>query len=453
MKRKIVIPLAILVTLIGIGASQYPKLYIATGYGAKSMATAVFVAGRDPLLVKLTDLNYSIVKYTKNVVDYEKKSVSSSFWGLAKQTAIFREGYGCCLIGDLTSDTLLKMSFQLPVNRKVGTWKIPWPDGDLIKDTAYHEIDKVELQNAVDLVFDGPQEYSKGTAAVVVIYKGELITEKYAKDLGITSETRLWGWSMSKSLINAMAGVLTKQGRLDVNAVAPVPEWQKDLRRDITINNLMHMSSGLKWNEDYGDVSPATKMLYRSSNCFKVAVDVPFQDKPETKWTYSSGTTNILSGIIRSLIGNDEIYRNFPYREIFNRIGMSSAILETDAAGNFVGSSFGYATARDWARFGLLYFNDGIWKNDTILPKGWVTYSRTPAIASKGQYGAQFWLNKSKKLPDVPEDMFSCNGHRGQFVYIIPSKNLVIVRLGFSVEHFNENEFLKGILASIHLIK
>ena len=449
MKLKIVIPLAIVVALIGIGGSQYPKLYIATGYGAKSMATAVFVAGRDPQMVKLTDLNYSIVKYTKNTVDYENKSVTSSFWGLAKQTAIFREGYGCCLIGGLPTDSLQKNSFQLPISCKVGAWQIPWPNGDKLKDTTFAEIDKVKLQSAVTDAFDGQQEYLKGSAAVVVIYKGELVAEKYAKELGINAETRLWGWSMSKSLINAMAGVLTKQGKLDVKAVAPVPEWQKDLRRNITISDLMHMSSGLKWDEDYGDVSSATNMLYRSPDCYKVAIDVPFQDKPDTKWNYSSGTTNILSGILRSLIGNNNTYHRFPYQEIFNKIGMASMILETDAAGNFVGSSFGYATARDWGRFGLLYFNDGIWKNDTILPKGWVTYSRTPAVASKGQYGAQFWLNKSKKLPDVPEDMFSCNGHRGQYIFIIPSRNLVVVRLGFSTEHFDDNEFLKGILAAI----
>ena len=449
MKLKIVIPLAVVLALLGIGGSQYPKLYIATGYGAKSMATAVFVAGRDPQMVKLTDLNYSIVKYTSNIVDYEKKSVTTSLWGLAKQTAIYREGYGCCLMGDLPANSFQKMSFNLPANTKVGTWKIPWPDGDQIKDTLFPEIDKVKLQTAIDSAFDGPTEYRKGSAAVVVIFKGELVAERYAKELGIGAETRLWGWSMSKSLINAMAGVLTKQGKLDINSVAPVQEWQNDLRRNITVNDLMHMSSGLKWDEDYGDVSSATNMLYRSPDCYKVAIDVPYQDKPDIKWNYSSGTTNILSGIIRSTIGNDLAYWNFPYVEIFNKIGMSSMILEADASGNFVGSSFGYATARDWARFGLLYFNDGIWKNDTILPKGWVTYSRTPANASKGQYGAQFWLNKSKKLPDVPEDMFSCNGHRGQYVYIIPSRNLVVVRLGFSTEHFDGNEFLKGILAAI----
>lgn len=450
MKRKIIVPLAVIAALVVIGASQYPKLYLATGYGAKSMATAVFVAGRDPQLVKLTDLNYSIVKYTKSVVDYQNKTVATSFWGLAKQMAVYREGYGCCLVGELSDDSPQKNPFHLPNNRIEGAWHIPWPDGDLIKDTLFDEIDTVKLKEAVDAAFDPPSQFVKGTGAVVVAYKGELVAEKYAKMLGINADTRLWGWSMTKSLVNAMVGVLSKQGKLDINAVAPVPQWQGDQRRNITIGNLMQMSSGLKWDEDYGDVSSATNMLYRSPDCYKVAIDVPYQAMPETKWNYSSGTTNILSGIIRSLIGNDNIYHNFPYREIFDKIGMGSMILETDASGNFVGSSYGYGTARDWARFGLLYYYDGIWKNDTILPKGWVAYSRTAAVASKGEYGAQFWLNQSGKLPDVPRDMFSCNGHRGQRVFIVPSKKLVVVRLGFSEASFDHGQFLKGILGAIH---
>ncbi|NEW82965.1 MAG: serine hydrolase [Mariniphaga sp.] len=449
LRRKIVIPVVVIATLIIIAVSQYPKLYLATGYGAKSMATAVFVAERDPQMVNLTDLNYSIVKYTKSVVDYENKSVTTSFWGMAKQTAVYRNGFGCCLVGDRSADSLRMVTFNRPVFRQDGSWHMAWPNGDLVKDTVFSEIDTVKMNSAIDAAFDKPPTYEKRTAAVVVLFKGELVAEKYDKALGITPDTRIWGWSMTKSIINAMAGVLTKQGKLDVNAVAPVPQWQKDRRRDITINNLMHMSSGLKWDENYSDVSSATNMLYRSDDAYKVAIDVPYQKKPETDWNYSSGTTNIISGILRTLIGNDQSYHEFPYREIFNKIGISSMIIETDAAGNFVGSSYGYASARDWARFGLLYYNDGVWKGDTILPNGWVSYTRTPAVASKGEYGAQFWLNKSKKLPDVPEDMYSCNGHRGQRVYIIPSRNLVVVRLGFSEEGFNHNEFLKGILGAI----
>jgi len=448
MKRKIVILVVIIASLIIIVGSQYPKLYIATGYGAKSMATAVFVAGRDPLMVKATDLDYSIVKYTQNVVDYENKSVTSSFWGMAKQTAIYRKGLGCCLIGGLSADSLQAFTFTIPIKKRESVWKLAWPYGDRLKDTIYPEIDSSKMRTAINAAFDTSLEFKKRTAAVVVIYKGELIAEKYATELGITSDTRIWGWSMTKSIINAMAGVLNRQGKLNLNSTAPVSQWLNDRRRDITINDLMHMSSGLKWNEDYGDVSSATNMLYRSADCYKIAISVPYENKPGTEWKYSSGTSNILSGIIRTMIGNDLVYHEFPYREILNKIGITSMILETDAVGNFVGSSNSYATARDWARFGLLYYNDGVLKGDTILPKGWVNYTRTPAEASKGEYGAQFWLNRSKKLPDVPEDMFSSNGHRGQRVYIIPSRNFIVVRLGFSEEGFNHNDFLKGILAA-----
>lgn len=449
LRRKIVIPVVVIATLIVIVVSQYPKLYLATGYGAKCMASAVFVAERDPQIVKLTDLDFSIIKYTQSVVDYEKKSVTTSFWGMSKQTAVFRKGFGCCLVADCSADSVQMVTLIPPIIKREGAWRIAWPNGDLVKDTVYPEVDTLKLKSAVDVAFDNSSSYQKRTAAVVVIYKGELIAEKYDKTREITPDTRLLGWSMTKSIINAIAGVLSKQGKLNVKAVAPIPQWLNDRRRDITINDLMHMSSGLKWDENYGDVSPATDMLFRSADCYKVAIGAPFQKKTGTEWNYSSGTTNILSGIMRSLIGNDKIYYEFPYREIFNKIGITSMIMETDAAGYFVGSSYGYATARDWARFGLLYYNDGVWKGDTILPKGWVRYTTTPVAASKGEYGAQFWLNKSKNMPDAPEDMFSCEGHHGQRVFIIPSRNLIVVRLGFSEKGFSHNDFLKGILAAV----
>ncbi len=448
-KSKILIPILIVVALSSIVSSQYPKLYIATGYGAKTMATAVFVSGKDPALAQLIDLNYSIVKYTRSKIDFKNKTATTSFWGFAKQTAVYREGFGCCLVGNGTVDSLQKNCFTPPVTRRNGVWRTSWPNGDRMKDTIYPEIDTFKLKHTINSAFGPPAVDKRWTAAVVVVYKGELIAEKYSEALGITPDTRIWGWSMTKSIMNAMAGVLTKQRKLDVNALAPVNQWLNDRRRDITIDNLMHMSSGLKWDEDYGDVSSATSMLYRSANCYQEAIAPPYEKSPESEWKYSSGTSNILSGIMRTLIGNDQAYHEFPYREIFNRIGVSSMILETDAAGNFVGSSYSNATARDWARFGLLYYNDGIWEGDTLFSKGWVNYTRTPAAASKGEYGAQFWLNRSKKMPDVPEDLFFCDGHRGQRIFIIPSRKLVVVRLGFSEEGFNHNQFLKGILDAI----
>jgi len=448
--RKILLPVMIILVVIAILIkSQYPKLYIATGYGAKTMATAVFVSGKDPQTVQSIDLNYSIVKYTRSNIDFKNKSVTTSFWGLAKQTAVYREGFGCCLIGPTPREMLQQSGFSIPILKRNALWRIPWPDGDRRKDTIFPEIDTLKLKSAVNEAFGPSSTDKRWTAAVVVLYKGELIAEKYSDEMGITPDTRIWGWSMTKSIMNAMAGVLSKQKKLDVKATAPVSQWLNDHRRNITIHDLMGMNSGLKWDEDYGDVSSVTTMLYRSDNCFKIATGAPYQKAPGSEWEYSSGTSNILSGIMRTLIANDQAYHEFPYREIFNKIGVTSMLIETDAAGNFVGSSYSNATARDWARFGLLYYNDGVWKGDTILPKGWVSYTRTPASGSKGQYGAQFWLNQSKSVPDAPQDMFYCDGHRGQRIFIIPSRNLVVVRLGFSEIGFDHNKFLKGIQGAI----
>ncbi len=448
MKKRIWIPLLVVVTVLGIGTSQYPKLYIATGYAAKCMASGIFVAGREPEMVQANDLDYSIVKFTSNVINYNEKSVTSSLFGLSKQKAIYREGLGCCLIDESTPLKLIP-AYSLPKTFTAHSWRNPWPDGDRMSDTIFPEIDTTSLKNAVEVAFDEPGEKVKRTAAVVVAYKGKLVAEAYWKEQAITPDTKLWGWSMNKSMVNAMIGILVKQGKISISAFAPVEEWLYDKRREITVNDLMHMSSGLKWNEDYSDVSDATTMLYRDRNCYKSAINAPFEKKPNTEWKYSSGTANILSGIIRNTLNNDQQYFEFPYKELFNKLGMYSMVLETDAHNYFVSSSYGYASARDWAKFGQLYLQDGVWKGDTILPKDWVTYTRTPADVANGQYGAQFWLNRSKKLPDVPEDMFSCQGHRGQRIFIIPSRQLVIVRLGFEGNHFDFNQFLAGILKAI----
>ena len=448
-KRKLLIFTVIIVGVIIIAASQYPKLYIATGYGAKTMATALFKLNRDPQLTQSIDLRYSIMKYTSSKIDYLNKSVITSFFGLAKQTAVYREGYGACLIGEHSLEDLQHLSFNPPIVKRPTVWRTPWPVGDLVKDTTFEDVDTTKLKNVVNAAFGSPDTDPRLTAAVVVLYKGELVAEKYSSEMGITAESKLWGWSMTKSLTNAMAGILTKQHRLNVHATAPIKEWLNDRRRDITISDLMHMSSGLKWDENYEDVSSVTTMLYRSDDCYQKAIGEPYEKAPDTEWKYSSGTTNILSGILRTSIGNDQEYHNFPYKELFNKIGMSSAFIETDAAGNFVGSSYGYATARDWARFGLLYYNDGVWKGDTILPAGWVNYTRTPAKASGGQYGAQFYLNASKRFNDAPEDMYFCSGHRGQKIFIIPSRKIVLVRLGFMDDGFDFNGFLRDVLGAI----
>jgi len=233
-------------------------------------------------------------------------------------------------------------------------------------------------------------------------------------------------------------------------------EWDNDERKNITIDQLLHANSGLEWDEAYATPSPATNMLFTKANMGKYAMSYNLEYEPGTHFEYSTGTTNILSRVIRRKTGQH--YYRFPYNALFLKTGMYSAVLETDAAGTYVGSSYCFATARDWAKFGLLYLNDGVANGLRILPKGWVAYTRTPARgAIMGEYGAHFWLNAgapgnpSKRLyPLVPTDCFWADGYQGQSVWIIPSKQLVVVRLALQQgDKLDENRFLAGVLQAL----
>ena len=252
---------------------------------------------------------------------------------------------------------------------------------------------------------------------------------------------------MAKSYTNALVAMLVKEGKLDINQPIGFPEWKADGRNGITINHLMHMNSGLDWNEDYGNNSDVNIMLHKIGDMAQYTIDKKLLYKPDSVWVYSSGSTNIVSKIIRSKFNTDSAYYTFPYKSLFEKIGMHSAIWEVDASGTYVGSSYIYATMRDYARFGLLYLNDGCWLGERLLPEGWVDYTRKTANGSEGKYGAFFWLNYSGiDYPDVPRDMYCCRGHDGQYIYIIPSKQLVVVRTGFSKKGmFDYNAFLKNI--------
>jgi hypothetical protein len=212
------------------------------------------------------------------------------------------------------------------------------------------------------------------------------------------------------------------------------------------------MQSGLKWNEDYGSRSDVNLMLFNEGDMSRFAVSCPSEYPAGSNWKYSSGTANIISSLIRNEFESDTSCYAFIQDQFFEKIGITDAVFEVDPSGDFVGSSYLYATARDYARFGLLYLNDGVFNGEQILPEGWVDYTRTPASASNGEYGALFWLNRSGKFPSAPEDMYSCNGHDGQYIFIIPSRELVIVVLGFSPKPDNEidlDRLLKDILATV----
>lgn len=255
---------------------------------------------------------------------------------------------------------------------------------------------------------------------------------------------------MTKSITSAVLGVLEKQGRIDLQQDHLFPEWEKDGRSKITLNNLLHMNSGLAWEEDYTEISDVTKMLFLSEDMTGVQLKKELVGEPGSIWNYSSGTSNLLSGFIRDQFKSHQDYLNFWYTNFIDKIGMYSMTVETDLAGNYVGSSYSWATARDWAKFGLLYLNKGNWNGDQILNEDWIKSTARPVAGSEGQYGAHFWLNSGGIYPDVPRDLFSANGFQGQHVFIIPSKDLVVVRFGL-VEHpdFDINVFLREVIAAV----
>ena len=395
---------------------------------------------------------FSLAGFSINMKD---SSATGTLFGLAKRKAIFRKGLGCTLVNDLSEDEIRAQSIHINFLPVTNRDSMPWPAGNLITDSAVSGINYTGLQNAIDEAFREPKkEKLKQIRAVLILYDGKIIAEKYVN--GFDKNSAHTGWSMAKSVTNALIGILVKKGQLKISDTDLVNEWHNDLRKNLTLDELLHANTGLEWEEAYTKASPVTDMLFKKGNMAKYAMRYRLRHKPGTFFQYSSGTTNILSSIIREKTGGD--YYNFPNQELFFKTGMYSAIIEPDASGTFVGSSYCYASARDWARFGLLYLNDGIINGEQIFPEGWVKYTTTPSQgADRGQYGAQFWLNagapgnpSDRYYPDVPTDCFWADGFAGQDVWIIPSKKLVIVRLSLEQgSKLDENKFLADIIKSI----
>lgn len=427
--------------------ANYPKLNMITGFAAKNVCSCTFQAERDLESIETGDNDFGPVFYAENKIDFENRSVASTVFGLKERKAVYKDGVGCVLLPEETT----KENLDVPrPKRRFSTSKEPYPYGKgKKKDTIFPEVNYENLQLAVKQAFDTEGEKLKRTRAVVVLYKGHLIAERYAPEFD--RSTKLLGWSMTKSITSAVLGVLEKQGKISLSQANLFKEWENDERAKITLNNLLQMNSGLEWEEDYSTISDVTKMLFLEENMPSVQLQKSLVGEPDSIWNYSSGTSNLLSGFIRNQFDTHQEYLDFWYTEFIDKIGMDSMIIETDLDGNYVGSSYGWGTARDWAKFGLLYLNGGNWNGEQILNSSWVDYSATPANNSKGEYGAHFWLNAGGKYPNVPKDLFSSNGFQGQYVFIIPSEDLVVVRFGLTDEPvFDVDGFLSGIINAIH---
>ncbi|MCZ4410247.1 serine hydrolase [Cryomorphaceae bacterium 1068] len=418
MKKTRTIGLSLLVVaFIAFYFLLYPKLEIMSGYNAKILCSCLFVSEIDEERATDIDLGFGPLWLASRDIDYENKVIRTSVFGLHPKVAIYREGLGCSLLHDQTKPTgsLPEMGIKD---------KSDWP----IQAFA----GEADLQAVLQKAFDAPGENKLNTRAVLVLKNGMIAGEAYAD--GITPTTPLLGWSMAKSLTATMAGVLAKDGYWYLDSPLPIEEWKGSPREDITLANALNMTTGIEWEEEYGSVSPATKMLYGSNNMGASAADYPLEFEPGEFWEYSSGTTNILSYAMAQAFESQQEYLEFPYERIFKPLGAETFVLETDASGHFVGSSYGYASARDWAKLGQLFLNEGNIYGEQIIDTAWVEFCSTPVSESDGIYGGQFWFPHARGQEGYRPTDYAMDGFQGQIVSIHPEDEMVIVRLGVAYE-------------------
>ena len=312
---------------------------------------------------------------------------------------------------------------------------VPWPTCAWPETEPGAGVDRARIEGVAERIFAAPSSQEMGetgeTHALLVVHRGALVFERYGKAQG--PNAKLISWSMAKSIPHALVGLRVRDGKLDPSAPAPVPAWRRDgdPRGAITLEQLLRMVDGLDFTEDYVDegISHVIEMLFGAgkADVAGYAAARPPAHPPGTVWSYSSGTSNIVANILgRSVGGGADGMLAFMRRELFDPLGMTSAEPRFDEAGTFIGSSFVFATARDFARFGLLYLRDGCWEGERLLPEGWVDHARRPTPASQGEYGAHWWLALDGS------GIFHASGYRGQYIVVDPSRDLVLVRLGGS---------------------
>lgn len=368
-------------------------------------------------------------------VDTERRTVTVSGPGFAARTAAYNGDQGCSILARGDNQIHFK---PVPVPRGLPAAATqPWPTGD--KDATSpmpSGVDSGAVERALDW---GMAQTRHNTRALVVVYRGKIVGERYAS--GWTKDTPQISWSEGKSLTAALVGILVRQDQLRLDDVAPVREWRAtgDPRGQIRIRDLLHMSSGLDFKnlglngpESFTRDNKHMRVYFDGLNVFEHAVNQPLEVPPDTRWRYQNCDPLTLGRIVRDKVeARGEQYLTFPQRELFDRIGARHFLLETDAWGNFIMTGFDYGSARDWARFGLLHLWNGVWDGTRILPENWVQFVSTPAPADKSRgYGGLFWLNRGGAWKNVPDDAFMASGHMGQYTMVIPSREMVVVRMG-----------------------
>jgi CubicO group peptidase (beta-lactamase class C family) len=411
--------------------AQPPR--VAVGYASHLLCSETFISGLDPEKVFaeriLATPGFRLLGWgLRYQIDRDRREATAAVYGFFPRRSVYREGWGCLLVHD----------GEAPPAQTATAAAVAVPPALALETASTHD---PRLEAALDHIFAEWTPPIRQTKAVVVVHDGRIIGERYAP--GYTADTRLLSWSAAKSVTSALIGILVRDGRLATDQPAPVPAWRTpgDPRGAITIGNLLRMTDGLDFSENKGGTDKVSRMLFMDTADMAAQVErAPLQTPPGERWRYCSGSTMVLSRIIRDAVGGSaEDVKRFAERELFGPLGMTSAMFEFDAVGTPLGSSFFYATARDWARFGVLYLNDGVVGGKRILPEGWARYSAEPTPGSAWGYGAGFWTTIGdsegavwRRSLGMPANSFTAVGFQGQYVVVAPAERLVVTRFAIT---------------------
>ena len=456
--------IALLVLVVG-GLMYYEIPRNAAGMAAKGVCSAAFVAGRPRQDLMAQDVLPAspVLALIKLSIDETVHSVTARFAGVVSRRAVLLKARGCVL--DLEPDAAAK-----PYTPAADLSQV-WPKGDAaIPATDWGaDVDAAKLKALADAAFNGAGDPLAANArGLAVVQHGRMLVLRDAP--GFAAGTGLHGWSMTKTVTGMLTHKLATQTGLPleaavVDAFQPgreppwVADWRKDARRSIKVSDLMTMRDGLAMTEDYEPWGSVPHMLWGTPNAAAWAAGHPAEVAPGTRWRYLSATANLLAAVARGRFASDAEYWDYPRKALFDPIGAKSAVLETDSAGNWIGSSYLWASVSDWARLGQLMLQDGKWGEQQVLPPGWLQRASTPAMAEgEGQgYGALSWLygnpqaGECKSVAGVPSDTVVMEGHWGQIVAVVPSRDAVVVRLGWTFKggQFDGCKLIADVLSAL----
>jgi CubicO group peptidase (beta-lactamase class C family) len=427
---------------------QPTAMLVDAGFQALTICNGVFVSNRTLDQIYEAELKLDLMPLASRnavVIDRARKTVAIGESGnspVPVMRAAHREGLGCVVLGpeqtfaDVDQLPILKMP---PVTGDAS--RIAWPDGDRVASKPLPDyINKQALDAAADFAFDRKTHGhpSQITLSLLVVHKGDIILERYAPGVDVTTRTRTW--STAKSIAGTLIGIAAGEGKLALDAPLPFKNWgpgnaaaASDPRTKITLRNVLNMSSGLyPIDNAQASITGSRLSYFAGASSVAGALDRGLVREPGTTYDYENYDTLLGVYALKTVIGDAQKYLEFPRTALFDQIGMRNTVAGVDRFGDYILSSQIYTNARDLARLGLLYLNEGVWNGKRILPESWIRFSRTPApaTASRGRfYGGQFWLVPDDRT-DLPQDAYTTNGNRGQYTMIIPSYDLIIVRRG-----------------------